>query len=111
MAKSEVRADAPVGKQARVLENIAHSSSFRGKVDIISAVEQGRAANDNPAIIGFQESGDHVEDRGFARTRRPEQDRESRAGINSLIDQELPQSAANIDVKGHVPTGELPVDE
>src|SRR5580704_18895073 len=71
----EVLPHAEMREQPAVLEYIADAAAMRRHVDAARGVEQHRVVEGDRATVGREQTGDHVDDRGLAGTRRPEQRR------------------------------------
>ena len=74
-AVKQIVLDREVGKQARLLEDVADVPLFRRKIDPPFGIEQHLAVENDAAGFGVQQPGNGVDHRRLAATGRTEQAR------------------------------------
>lgn len=97
-AEGQVGPHRQMRKQPPILEHIAQPTMFGGDVEAQGRVEQHLAVDDDAARIGPGQSGHHVDDRGLARPRRPEQGGDPRPRLQRHLNLEgaLPPMNAQV---------------
>ena len=56
-------------KQPRVLKHIAHAAAMRRHKDVCGGIDQNIAVKGDAGMVGAQQSGNGIDQRGFARAR------------------------------------------
>src|SRR5258707_12974414 len=85
-------------EQGLLLKSVTRSTKLRGNIDSASAVKKDLLSGSDSAFVGVNQSGDAIEDRSLAGSRRTKQDRDSRRQGNGKIKFEIPSRAlANPD--------------
>src|SRR5690606_29653615 len=92
-----------MGKQPAFLEDVADAAPVRREIDPGLGIEQDTVVYGNPAAVGAQQAGDHIDETALTRAGAAEQHGDSGTGRKSGGQLEVPQPPLDIDLKHRGP--------
>ncbi len=98
-AVQQVLAHREMGKKAAFLEHVAEPALVRGQIDAARAIEQGSAADHDPAAPRSDQAADHVDHRGLAGARVAEQRDDTAVAGKVHVDLEAADPARDLDLE------------
>ena len=100
-AVAEIRPDAQMREQPRILEDDTHATPMRRQEQPGGGIDQRGAVHQDPAAVRPGEPGDQVDQRRLARTRAPEQGGEPRPGREGGLEREGSAPKLDVDLDAH----------
>src|ERR1700730_1898511 len=95
----EILPDIEMRKQPRVLEHIADAAAMRREMQARWGVVEGLAVDRDDATIGLQQSRDHVDQRGLARTGGAEQPGHAPLASEGSFNREFAEFLGDVDAQ------------
>ena len=108
-AVQQVVADAEVGEEPAVLEDVADAAPVLRNEHAPLGVDQHLAVDRDPAARGPQEPADDVDQGGLARPRATEQRREARCGREACREPEVLADVIDVDFQAHATARRAPI--
>ena len=100
---AQVRRDAHVGKQPRLLKDIPEPALLRRQVHARFGIEQGPPGDGDAPPVGTRKARDHIHDHGLARAGRTEQGRHPGGGAELGGKLKARNAALDVDLDHAVP--------
>ena len=98
-SEQQILADCEMRKQSIFLKDIAHPATMGGDPNAALGVEQYRPVDDDPSPFRAHQPGDHIDDRGLARSRAAEQCGETASAAKMDIELEGAEPVFDIDLE------------
>jgi hypothetical protein len=92
----EVARHGEMGKQATFLEHVADPAPVHRHIDAGGGLEQRSTIERDPSPVGRNQTGNHVDERGLARTRSAEQRGDAAGALKPHTDEEIAQTFLHI---------------
>jgi hypothetical protein len=101
-AERDVVRDAEVGEEGQVLDDVADVARLGREVDSRISIEDGHAAELDPAPVRRQQAGDRLQRQRLAGARRPEKHDKLILGPKARAEMEIAKTLFKIDVQHSV---------
>src|SRR5262249_41260165 len=95
----EIGQNAQMRKQPRILEHVADAAAMRGNMDALFGVVERLAVDDDGAAVGTEQSRDHVDQRGLARSGSAEEAGDAALAFEGRRKRELAELFCDVDAQ------------